>query len=201
VSNDSVLENQQSQPVEAEAIAQEEEDGFQWYVIHTYSGYEDKVKRDLQHRVETMGMSDRIRDIIVPTVEEIEIREGKRHKVQKKVFPGYVLVRMRMDDAAWNVVRYTPGVTGFVGSGTKPTPLDEKEVEKILQRMSEEPPKVKMSLRLGEAVRIVDGPFTDFEGTVDEINEEKGKVKVLISIFGRPTPVELDFLQVEKIVP
>lgn len=171
-----------------------------WYVIHTYSGYEDKVKRDLQHRVDTMGLSDKIEQIVVPTVEEIEIRNGQRHMVHRKVFPGYVLVYMQMDDDSWYVVRNTPGVTSFVGSGNKPTPLEAREVDRILQRMVEEPPKVKMSLNVGEAVRITDGPFAEFDGTVDDINEEKGKVKVLISIFGRSTPVELDFLQVEKIV-
>ncbi len=177
------------------------EDGKAWYVIHTYSGYEDKVKRDLQHRVDTMGLGDQIAEIVVPTVEEIEIRNGQRHTVHRKVFPGYVLVFMDMTDAAWHVVRNTPGVTSFVGSGNKPMPLDRTEVDRILRRMDEEPPKVKMSLNVGEAVRITDGPFSDFEGTVDELNEEKGKVRVLISIFGRSTPVELDFLQVEKLVP
>ena len=172
-----------------------------WYVIHTYSGYEDKVKRDLQHRVDTMGLADQIEQIVVPTVDEIEIRNGKRHTVQRKVWPGYVLVYMEMSDAAWHVVKETPGVTAFVGADNRPMPLEQAEVDRIIRRMGEEPPKVKMSLNVGEAVRITDGPFTDFEGTVDDLNEEKGKVKVLISIFGRSTPVELDFLQVEKIVP
>lgn len=171
-----------------------------WYVINTYSGYEDKVKRDLQHRVDTMGFADKIEQIVVPTVDEIEIRNGQRHTVQRKVFPGYVLVYMDLDDSSWYVVRNTPGVTSFVGSGNTPTPLEEREVNRILKRMDEEPPKVKMALNVGEAVRITDGPFQDFEGTVDDVNEEKGKVRVLISIFGRSTPVELDFLQVEKIV-
>jgi transcriptional antiterminator NusG len=171
-----------------------------WYVIHTYSGYEDKVKRDLQHRVDQMGISDKIAEIVVPTVDEIEIRNGQRHTVHRKVFPGYVLVLMEMTDDAWSVVRNTPGVTSFVGSGNDATPLSKQEVEGILQQMGEEPPKVKMSLRVGEAVRVTDGPFTDFDGTVDSINEVKGKVRVLLSMFGRSTPVELDFLQVEKIV-
>lgn len=183
----------------SEAAAEEQTKN--WYVIHTYSGYEDKVKRDLQHRVDIMGVANEIEQIVVPTVEEIEIRNGQRHTVQRKVFPGYVLVYMDMSDAAWHVVRNTPGVTSFVGSGNKPTPLEKSEVDRILRRMDEEPQKVKMALNVGEAVRITDEPFTDFEGTVDEINEEKGKVKVLISIFGRSTPVELDFLQVEKIIP
>lgn len=172
-----------------------------WYVIHTYSGYEDKVSRDLKHRVEAAGLTDKIEQIVVPTVDEIEIRNGQRHNVKRKVFPGYVLVFMEMSDEAWHVVRETPGVTSFVGSGTKPLPLEERDVDRILRRMEEEPTRVKMSLVVGEAVRITDGPFTDFEGMVDDVNEEKGKVKVLISIFGRSTPVELDFLQVEKIVP
>lgn len=183
-------------------LAAEQQDTIDkgWYVIHTYSGYEDKVARDLKHRVDTAGLVDRIEQVVVPTVDEIEIRNGQRHNVKRKVFPGYVLVFMEMSDEAWHVVRETPGVTSFVGSGTRPLPLSERDVDRILRRMDEEPPKVKMSLNVGEAVRITDGPFTDFEGSVDEINEEKGKVKVLISIFGRSTPVELDFLQVEKIV-
>ncbi len=186
----------------AESIVEEQTQPA-WYVIHTYSGYEDKVKRDLQHRVDNAGWGDRIQQIVVPTVEEIEIRNGQRHTVHRKVFPGYVLVFMEMSDDTWHLVRETPGVTSFVSSGhaNKPIPLDDREVSRILTRMDEEPPKVKMALNVGEAVRITDGPFADFEGTVDDVNEEKGKVKVLISIFGRSTPVELDFLQVEKIVP
>ncbi len=178
----------------------DQEDGKAWYVIHTYSGYEDKVKRDLQHRVDQMGVADKIEQIVVPTTDEIEIRNGQRHTVQRKLFQGYVLVYMNMDDDSWYVVRNTPGVTSFVGSGNKPMPLEQHEVDRILTKMEAEPPKLKMSLVVGEAVRITDGPFADFDGTVDALNEEKGKVKVLISIFGRSTPVELDFLQVEKIV-
>ena len=177
-----------------------EEQPKSWYVVHTYSGYEDKVKRDLQHRVDAMGLADKIEEIVVPTVEEIEIRNGQRHTVQRKVFPGYVLVRMDMENDAWSVVHNTPGVTAFVGDAGKPTPLPQGEVDRILSRMVEEPPKVKMALNVGEAVKITDGPFAEFEGTVDAVDETKGKVKVLISIFGRSTPVELDFLQVEKIV-
>jgi len=174
-----------------------------WYVINTYSGYEDKVKRDLQHRIENTGLGDEIQDIVIPTVEEIEIRNGQRHTVHRKVFPGYVLVQMHMSDESWHVVRDTPGVTAFVSSGpaNQPSPLAESEVERIITQMGAEPPKIKLALSVGEAVKIVDGPFADFDGSVDEVNEEKGKVKVLISIFGRSTPVELDFLQVEKIVP
>ncbi len=170
----------------------------QWYVVHTYSGYENKVRQNLLHRVETMDVADRIFEVVVPTQEEVEIRAGQRHSVQRKVFPGYVLVRMIMDDDSWYVVRNTPGVTGFVGIGNKPTPLSEEEVEAILKGMRAEAPKVKVSLALGDTVRIVDGPFTDFRGTVDEIDQEKGKVRVLVSFFGRETPVTLDFLQVER---
>ena len=191
--------------VDEQVVSQDEareETSKRWFVINTYSGYEDKVKRDLQHRVDQMGMADKIDQIIVPTTEEIEIRNGQRYTVHRKVYPGYVLVFMDMDDDTWYVVRHTPGVTSFVSAeNNKPIPLDEAEVDRILNRMKAEPPKVKMSLRIGEAVRITDGPFADFDGTVDGVNEEKGKVRVLISIFGRATPVDLDFLQVEKIVP
>lgn len=170
----------------------------QWYVVHTYSGYENKVRQNLQHRIETMDMADKIFEVIVPTQEEVEIRSGQRHSVQRKVFPGYVLVRMEMDDDSWYVVRNTPGVTSFVGIGTKPTPLSQAEVDAILTGMEAEAPRITVSLALGDMVRIIDGPFTDFRGTVDEIDQEKGKVRVLVSFFGRETPVTLDFLQVER---
>ncbi len=180
-------------------------EGRRWYVIHTYSGYENKVKKNLEHRVETMDVREQIFHVIVPTEEEIEIRDGQRRKVQRKLYPGYVLVNMtelkEADEAsnrAWYVVRNTPGVTGFVGSGTKPVPLAEDEVKKILRSMQTESPKIKVGFTEGQSVRIIDGPFADFSGTVAEINTEKGKVKVLVSFFGRETPVELDFLQVEK---
>lgn len=169
-----------------------------WYVVHTYSGYENKVKQNLLHRIETMDVADQIFEIIIPTQEEVEIRGGQRHSVQRKVFPGYVLVRMNMSDESWYVVRNTPGVTSFVGLGNKPTPLEESEVQAIVQGMEAEAPRVKVSLMLGDTVRIIDGPFTDFRGTVDEIDQEKGKIKVLVSFFGRETPVTLDFLQVER---
>ena len=172
----------------------------QWYVIHTYSGYENKVKKNLEQRVSTLDMTDKIFEIVVPTEEEIEIRNGQRHTVQRKVFPGYVLVKMVMSDDSWYVVRNTPGVTSFVGMGTKPTALGEPEVQAIIKQMAAEAPKVKVTLAVGQAVRIIDGPFADFQGLIDEINQEKGKVKVLVSFFGRETPVELDFLQVEKFV-
>jgi len=171
-----------------------------WYVIHTYSGYENKVKKNLEQRVSTLDMADKIFEIVVPTEEEIEIRNGQRHTVQRKVFPGYVLVKMVMSDDSWYVVRNTPGVTSFVGMGNKPTPLGDPEVQAIIKQMAAEAPRVKVTLGVGQAVRIIDGPFADFQGLIDEINQEKGKVKVLVSFFGRETPVELDFLQVEKLV-
>jgi transcriptional antiterminator NusG len=171
-----------------------------WYVIHTYSGYENKVKKNLEQRVSTLDMADKIFEIVVPTEEEIEIRNGQRHTVQRKVFPGYVLVKMIMSDDSWYVVRNTPGVTSFVGMGNKPTPLGDPEVQAIIKQMAAEAPKVKVTLAVGQAVRIIDGPFADFQGVIDEINQEKGKVKVLVSFFGRETPVELDFLQVEKLM-
>jgi transcription termination/antitermination protein NusG len=170
----------------------------EWYVVHTYSGYENKVRQNLIHRIESMDAEDRIFEIVVPTQEEIEIKSGQRKTVQKKVFPGYVLVKMVMDDEAWSVVRHTPGVTSFVGDGTEPMPLPPDEVERIIAGMTSDEPRVTMSLSVGDAVRINDGPFSDFRGAVDEINREKGTVKVLVSFFGREVPVELDFLQVER---
>jgi transcriptional antiterminator NusG len=182
------------------------QEGRSWYVIHTYSGYENKVKTNLEHRILTMDAKDLIFQVVVPTEDEIEIRDGQRRTVARKIFPGYVLVQMielREDDVessrAWFVVRNTPGVTGFVGSGTKPVPLEPTEVKRILRQMRVEAPKVKVGFIIGQSVRIVDGPFQDFVGQVDDINLEKGKVKVLVSFFGRETPVELDFLQVERL--
>lgn len=171
----------------------------QWYIVHTYSGYEDRVKRALEQRIKFMDAEDKIFQIVIPTEEEIEIRGGQRRTVTKKVFPGYVLVQMQMDDNSWNVVRNTPGITGFVGSGNKPTALAEGEVSAILKQMTEGAPQVKVGFRKGESVRVVDGPFTDFVGVVDEINVAKGKVKVLLTLFGRETSVELDFLQVQRL--
>lgn len=170
----------------------------QWYVVHTYSGHEAKVKKNLESRIETMDMSEKIFEVIVPTEEEIEIHNGQRRTVNKKVYPGYVLVKMKMDDDSWYVVRNTPGVTSFVGMGTKPTPLRDDEVVTIKKQMTAEAPRVKLSLAVGDSVRIVDGPFQDFEGKIDEVNQEKGRVKVLVSFFGRETAVELDFLQVDR---
>lgn len=176
------------------------DDGRHWYVIHTYSGYENKVKQNLMHRIETMEMQDQIFRVIVPTEEEIEIKNGQRRTVQKKVFPGYVLVQMRMTDDSWYVVRNTPGVTSFVGHGNRPTALEDSEVKAILKQMEEEAPKVRVSYQVGQAVKITDGPFTDFEGIVDAIDHERGRVRVLVSFFGREAPVELDFLQVTRLV-
>ena len=175
------------------------DDSKQWYVIHTYSGYENKVKANLEHRIESMGVEDQIFQVLVPMEEEIEIRNGQRQTVNRKVFPGYVLVEMAMSDESWYVVRNTPGVTSFVGSGNRPLPLDANEVKKILKQMGVETPKFKVQYSKGQSVRVKDGPFAEFIGTVDEVNPEKNKVKVLVSIFGRETPVELDFLQIEKL--
>jgi len=169
-----------------------------WYIVHTYSGYEERVQKALEQRIKFMDAEDKIFKIEIPKEEEIEIRGGQRRTVAKKVFPGYVLVQMQMDDDSWNVVRNTPGITGFVGSGNKPTPLSEAEVNAILKR-AEGSPQVKVGFRKGENVRVVDGPFTDFVGVVDEINVAKGKVKVMLTLFGRETSVELDFLQVQRL--
>ena len=180
--------------------ADEVDTGRRWYVNHTYSGYENKVKTNLEHRITSMDMGDKIYQVLVPTEEEIEIKNGKRHPVERKVFPGYVLVEMIMGDDSWYVVRNTPGVTSFVGSGNKPTPLTDGEVRAILRQIKLDAPKYKVAFTKGEAVRVTDGPFTDLHGVVDEVNPERNKVKVLVSIFGRETPVELDFLQIEKLV-
>ncbi len=169
-----------------------------WYVIHCYSGYENKVRHNLEQRIETMGMKDRIFDVVIPTQEEIEVRDGKRRTVERHIFPGYVLVNMSLSEESWYVVRNTPGVTGFVGMGNLPTALRPEEVSQIVKRMEAEAPTVKVSFKVGERVRIIDGPFNDFRGTVADIDLERTKVRVMVSFFGRETPVELDFLQVEK---
>ena len=235
-----------SEPDEQQAAApatpapKKPDDRKKWYVIHTYSGYENKVKANLERRIHSMNMQDKIfrvlvpmedevefkdgkrkitpkkvfpgyvlvemdmgdkiYQVLVPTEEEIEIKNGKRHPVERKVFPGYVLVEMIMGDDSWYVVRNTPGVTSFVGSGNKPTPLTDGEVRAILRQIKLDAPKYKVAFTKGEAVRVTDGPFTDLHGVVDEVNPERNKVKVLVSIFGRETPVELDFLQIEKLV-
>ena len=176
-----------------------EENQQHWFVVHTYSGYEQRVKKNLEQRIKFMDTEGEISQIVIPTEEEIQVKNGQRHSVTKKILPGYVLIEMKMSDQSWNVVRNTPGVTGFVGSGNKPAPLPEEEVNRILKQMSAEAPKVKVGFRKGQSVRVTDGPFIDFVGVADDINEGKGKVKVLLFLFGRETPVELDFLQVEKL--
>ncbi len=194
--------------VEGAEFSEEEffQEGHSWYVIHTYSGYENKVRTNLEHRIASMDAGDLIHRVVVPTVDEIEVHGGARRTVSRKIFPGYVLVDMTTllendpeSSRAWFVVRNTPGVTGFVGSGVRPVPLEEDEVKRILRQMKAEEPRVRVGFVEGESVRIVDGPFVDFIGIVEEINLEKGKVRVLVSFFGRETPVELDFLQVERL--
>ncbi len=170
-----------------------------WYVVHCYSGYENKVRHNLEQRIESMGMKDKIFDVVVPTEEEIEVRDGKRRKMEKRVFPGYILVNMILTDDSWFVVRNTPGVTGFVGMGNMPTPLRPEDVSQIIKRMEADSPRIKVTFRVGEKVRIIDGPFNDFRGIVSEIDQERSRVRVMVNMFGRETPVELDFLQVEKI--
>jgi len=178
--------------------ADEPDDGRRWYVVHCYSGYENKVRHNLEQRIESMGMKGKIFDVVVPTEEELEVRDGKRRTVERRVFPGYILVQMVMSEEPWYVVRNTPGVTGFVGMGNEPTPLRPEEVAQIVKRMEAEAPRVKVTFKTGQKVRIIDGPFNDFIGTVDALDMEKAKVRVMVSFFGRETPVELDFLQVEK---
>lgn len=172
-----------------------------WYVLHTYSGYENKVKNDLETRIETMGLADMVFDVQIPTEMVTEIKEGgKRKEVEKKVFPGYVLVRMELNDTSWSAVRNTPGVTGFVGSLGKPSPLTREEYNKIMGRVSvDAPKKTSTNLEVGQAIKVVNGPLADFEGTVSEVQPEAGKVKVMVTLFGRETSVELSFEQVAKI--
>jgi transcriptional antiterminator NusG len=169
-----------------------------WYVIHSYSGYENKVKKNLENRIASMGMQERIFQVVVPTEEQVELKGGQRRTTERRIFPGYLLVEMKMDDESWYVVRNTPGVTGFVGMGNKPTPLGPTEVDRILRRMEAEAPTIKVNFREGDSVQITDGPFANFHGTVEAIDREKGKVRVMVSFFGRETPIELDFLQVER---
>ena len=175
-----------------------------WYIVHTYSGQEDRVKRNLEMRIDSMDVKDKIFSVVVPTEEEIEIKDGQRKSVQRKIFPGYILVQMEMDDESWYVVRNTPGVTGFVSAEDererrpKPVPLEPKEVDQIMARMASPTPRVKVGLTIGQMVRITGGPFAEFMGSIDGLDEDKGKVRVLVSFFGRETPVELDFLQIEN---
>ena len=196
-----MAEEQQVEVLEVEEVAEPEtpDDGRHWYVVHTYSGYENRVKTHLEQRIKTMDMEDKIFHVLVPTEDEIEVKGGQRRTVARKVFPGYILVQMILDENSWYVVRNTQGVTGFVGSGAEPTPLEESEVAQIRRQMDAEAPRVKVGFNKGQSVRVIDGPFTDFVGVVDTINRDKGKVRVLISFFGRETPVELDFLQVDRL--
>ena len=188
--------------LEAEAAPAKPKDNRSWFVVHTYSGYENKVKANLERRIHSMGMQDKIFRVLVPMEDEVEFKDGKRKITPKKVFPGYVLVEMIMDDQSWYVVRNTQGVTGFVGSpgpGEKPVPLQDKEVKTILKQMGIEAPKLKIDFKKGDRVKVTSGPFFDFTGVVDEIAPEKERLRALISIFGRETPVELEFFQVEKV--
>ena len=192
----SALDAEIAAQLDAEAAVSEPE--AEWYVIHSYSGMENKVKKNIEHRAESMGMSDHILQVVVPTETEIEIRKGARKEVERRVFPGYILVNMIMDEDSWYVVRNTPGVTGFVGMGNKPTPLRQEEVDKIMTRIESDEPRIKVSFQIGEHVRIMSGPFAEFSGIVDELYPDKGKAKVLVSFFNRETPVEVDFLQLER---
>lgn len=204
INDDAELSEEELAALDAEISAQldaeESELGPQpeWFVIHSYSGMEHKVKKNIEHRSESMGMTDRILEVVVPTETEIEIRNGVRREVERRVFPGYILVNMIMDEDSWYVVRNSPGVTGFVGMGNKPTPLRQDEVDKIMRRIESDEPRIKVSFQLGEHVRIMSGPFAEFSGVVDEIYPDKGKAKVLVSFFNRETPVEVDFVQLER---
>ncbi len=195
--DDAPLYQGEATPDEVSA-SQEPSDGRQWYVVHCYSGMEARVKRNLEYRIESMNMENRIFSVVVPTEEQIELRDGERRVVERRVFPGYILVQMILDDESWSVVRNTPGVTGFVGIGNRPTPLSQAEVDRIMSRLETSQPRVQVDFRPGDKVRITEGAFADFHGTVEDIDLERGKVRILVSIFGRETPVEVDFLQVEK---
>lgn len=178
---------------------QQIQQGRNWYVIHTYSGYEDAVARNLKQRIESLGMEDKIFNVIVPKEKKIKIKEGKRRMVEEKVYPGYVLVEMVVTDDSWYVVRNTPRVSGFVGSGTTPIPVASEEIESLMKRMKTDEPQFKIEYNIGESVKITDGPFKEFEGKISEVDTERGKVKVLVNMFGRDTPVELDSLQIKKL--
>ncbi|OGZ60781.1 MAG: transcription termination/antitermination protein NusG [Candidatus Spechtbacteria bacterium RIFCSPLOWO2_01_FULL_46_10] len=178
---------------------QQLQQGRNWYVLHTYSGYEDAVAQNLRQRIESLGMADKIFNVIVPKEKKIKIRGGKRHIVEEKVYPGYVLVEMIVTDDSWYVVRNTPRVTGFVGSGTTPIPVASEEIAELQKRMGVDEPKHKIEVKVGDPVKITDGPFKDFDGKVSAVDEEKGKVQVFVNMFGRETPVELDYLQISKI--
>ena len=179
-------------------MAKQISQGKRWYVLHTYSGYEENVERNLRQRIESMDMQDKIYDVLIPKEKKIKIKNGKRKVVEEKIFPGYVLVQMIVSDDSWYVVRNTPNVTGFVGAGTTPTPISEAEVKELQKKMGVEEPKYEIDVPPGEAVKIIDGPFKNFDGKIGEVDDARGKVKVLVSMFGRETPVELDFLQIKK---
>ncbi len=195
---DEGLASEKETPSAPEENLSDEEDPTDWFVIHCYSGYEKKVRHNLEQRIESMGMKDMIFDVIIPTQEEVEVKDGKRRTVERHIFPGYVLVNLILSEESWFVVRNTPGVTGFVGMGNLPTPLRPEEVAQIIKRMEADSPMINVTFKVGERVRIVDGPFNDFRGVVADIDMDRTKVRVLVSFFGRETPVELDFLQVEK---
>ena len=184
---------------EVEKVTQTADSNAKWYVIHIQTGYEQRVKQALEQRVKSLGVSDKIFSVVIPTREVVVVKKGKKTKATEKVFPGYILVKMILNDDSWLVVRTTEGVTGFVGAGLKPTPISEKEVDAIMKFVTQEQPKFKTKFSVGEAVKITEGPFSDFLGTVEAIDEGRGKIKVLVSIFDRETPVELDFLQVTKL--
>jgi len=180
-------------------MAKQVQQGKNWYVLHTYAGYEEAVARNLKQRIESMNMEDKIFNVLVPTEKKIKIKSGKRQIVEEKVYPGYVLVEMIVTDDSWYVVRNTPRVTGFIGAGTVPTPISSEEIKSLQKRMGVEEPKYKIDVVIGDPVKITDGPFKDYDGKISEIDEKRGKIKVLVSMFGRETPVELDFLQVKKL--
>lgn len=201
IENPQVLEDHQDDVEETDPVSEAElvHPDARWFVIHTYSGYENKVKANLEKRVSSMGMEDKIFKVIVPVEEQVEVKDGRRRIVQRRIFPGYVLVQLILTDDSWYVVRNTPGVTGFVGAGNKPTPLDQEEVESILKQMGVEKPRPKIDFEIGENIKVRSGPFEGFVGSIEDIDGEKGKIRVLVSMFGRETPVELDFSQVEKL--
>jgi transcription termination/antitermination protein NusG len=196
--SEETLQEAESSDIASALEIPEPGDGRAWYVVHCYSGQENKVRHNLEQRIESMGMKDRIFDIIIPTIEEIEVKDGKRRTVERRVYPGYLMVQMLLSEESWYVVRNTPGVTGFVGMGNTPTALRTEEVAQILKRMETTTPTIRPTYKAGQKVRIIDGPFNEFVGTVEGIDMDRGKVRVLVSFFGRETPVELDFLQVEK---
>lgn len=196
---DTAAEMKAEESVGDSIVAKAAEANAKWYVIHSQTGHEARVKNALEQRVVSLGVDDKIFKIVIPTREIVVVKKGKKTKQKERVFPGYILVKMIMDDNSWLVVRTTEGVTGFIGVGLKPSPISEKEVEAIMRFVEQEQPKFKAKFSVGEAVKITDGPFSDFLGTIDNIDDEKGKVRVLVSIFDRETPVELDFLQVAKL--